>query len=120
MTLRSGEASLLCSRGRHVAGHPAFCVGGCVLVPEDSGLVRAVLPYKRHTRLWENPKPALVEDGWLLDGHHRVAYACSRGLSHVWVRQVSGRLEEFQERWDAIRERLTGERGPASTGSHLA
>lgn len=102
LALRSGEANLLCTVGIHVSGHPKYCPNGCVLAPDPRGTVAAVLPYKKHTRLWNNPTPATIEDGWLLDGHHRVVYACKNGQKHVWVREVSGQLEAYQSRWAHI------------------
>lgn len=105
LDLKSGEAALLCTRGVHVAGHPAFCRHGCVLAPNPAGTVRTVLPYKKRSRLWANRKPVLVEDGWLLDGHHRVAYAVRRGETGVWVQTVKGRLPGYQEKYREIVER---------------
>lgn len=103
LDLRSGEADLLCRRGAHVSGHPHFCRFGCLLEPDPSGTVRAVLPYKKHSRLWDNDRPVVVESGWLLDGHHRVAYAVTRQLDGVWVQTVRGRLDEYRQRYRHIR-----------------
>lgn len=106
LALKSGEADLLCRTGVHVAGHPHYCPNGCVLAPDPRGTVAAVLPYKRHTRLWDNPTPATVEDGWLLDGHHRAVYACRTGKQHVWVREVTGQLHAYQARWAHIADQV--------------
>jgi len=79
-----------------------YCVNGCELDPHPDGTVRSVLPYKKHSRLRRNERPVMVEAGWLLDGHHRVAYALTRGKDGMWVQVVRGKLTTFQDKYRAI------------------
>lgn len=104
LRLQSSEASLLCQRG-HVAGHPDYCPDGCRLMTSD-GTVGGVLPHKDTARieaLAQHGEPfacVWIEDGWLVDGHHRVAAARLLGLTTMKAIEVSGVIEQ-QRRYHA-------------------
>lgn len=105
-SLRSSEATYLLCRSGHVIGHPWVCPDGCVHV--SGALVRDVLPCKDpgQVRAVQSSlctldyaqTPLHVEDGWLIDGHHRVAAAVALGLRTLPVEQVDGVLAR-QQQW---------------------
>jgi hypothetical protein len=109
--LQSSEGALLCARG-HVSGHPDVCAAGCRFIPND-GLVGSVVMFKNAaqisrltTALRGDPhkiQPVCIENGFLIDGHHRVAAAIALGLTEISFILVSGILKEVQHSHELIR-----------------
>lgn len=89
LTLRSSEATLACRTG-HIAGLPHWCDSGCVLVPGLT-IVADILAYKQLHAV-DMTQPLQVEDGWLIDGHHRTLVALDSGRIELPVRYVTGVL----------------------------
>lgn len=96
LSIRSGEAHLICATG-HVAGHPTVCDAGCDIIAAPSGTVADVLGFKPASRGKRNAKPILLEDGWLVNGHHRVSYAYEEGIPALPALEVSGVLAQQRE-----------------------
>lgn len=92
LALRSSEASLICERG-HIAGHPHTCPDGCTLTRTD-GTASDVIAYKASRSGIPLDKPVTVEDGWLIDGHHRLLRAVENQLETLPVREVTGVLDQ--------------------------
>lgn len=96
LAYRSGEAFLVCARG-HIAGHPLCCVDGCIPL-QCRGIVADTVAYKTAPPF--SDAPVQVEQGWLIDGHHRVARAWRDGVETLQVVTVAGVLAH-QQRWHA-------------------
>lgn len=113
LRLTSSESEwLLCRRG-HVAGHPHSCPGGCLHLA--GGSVADALPFKAAHRVAEwtarlahvdTWPPLQIENGYLLDGHHRVAAACRTDLDTLTVVHVTGVLTEQQNYHQTLHRRL--------------
>lgn len=96
LSLQSGEARLICATG-HIAGHPHICRFGCEIAPRASGTVADVIAFKPPARGRRNAKPILLEDGWLVNGHHRVSYAYEQGIPALPALEASGVLAQQKE-----------------------
>ncbi len=107
LELRSSEAeNLLCSAA-HVAGHPQVCPGQCQHTPgatvQDAVAVKDPVRVGRwRVAVARGDVPAVqVENGYLVDGHHRVAAAVDMGVAVLPVRAVTGVLVA-QQSWHAV------------------
>lgn len=115
LQLRSSEATRLwCIRG-HVSGHPNVCPEGCQFLSGDRyGTVADIVQLRLEqqaaglTSEWDGrcaglDVPVWVENGWLVDGHHRVAVAVRDGVTVLPVEYVTGLRAKIHRHHEQVR-----------------